>query len=85
MNTEQVVWFLIGTLQLIALSMHTWVAMKIIELLQRTSILEGKFDAFPIQQIYNNRHRVENLEKEVGGMGIRIEHLEKRRGGSNHD
>jgi hypothetical protein len=63
MDTQMIIWFLIGTINTVTLAVLGWVLLTLIKVLQRLASLEGKFDAFPIQQIANNRHRIEQLEK----------------------
>lgn len=54
---------LVGLLQLICVGLSTWVLLKLVSVLERLAVLESKFDAFPVEQISKNRHRIENLER----------------------
>ena len=76
-NPENLILFLLGTLQLIAIGISTWTLTTVIRLLQRTAMLEGKFDSFPHQQIANNRHRIEQLEKHQETVLLRMSTVEK--------
>ena len=74
---EHIVVLLIGTLQLITIGLTGWVLSTVVKMLQRLATMEGKFDAFPIQQIANNRHRVEQLEKHQELVDHKLTSLER--------
>lgn len=76
-SPEHLILLLIGTLQVIAIGLISWTLNTIVKMLQRMSNLEGKFDAFPIQQINNNRHRLEGLERHQETVLIRLTTLEQ--------
>lgn len=77
MDAEQIIIFLVGTLQVIGIGLMAWILKTIIALIQRIAVLEGKFDAFPIAQIANNRHRIEQLEKHQELVDHKIGSIEK--------
>lgn len=77
MDTQSFVFVLVGALQLIAIGLIGWALLKIIELLDRVGHLEGKFDAFPMQQVSHNRHRIEQLEKQNETMVMRLSRIER--------
>ena len=76
-NEPTFIYFLLGTLQLIGISLTGWALLTLVKVLQRIASLEGKFDAFPVQQIANNRHRVEQLEKHQEIVDHRLTGLEQ--------
>jgi len=79
MNVEpqSLVFVLVGFLQIIAIGLIGWALLKIIELLDRVGHLEGKFDAFPMQQVTHNRHRIEQLERQSETTILRVNRIEK--------
>ena len=67
-----------GVLQSIGVGLSAWALVKIVAVLERLAKLEGKFDGIPLEQISNNRHRVENLEKAVDRLELRLTSIEGR-------
>jgi len=76
-DPEHTISILLGTLQLITIGLIGWTLSTLVKLLQRMSNLEGKFDAFPIQQINNNRHRIEQLERHEETVLLRLTAVER--------
>ena len=63
MDQAQVIYLLIGLLQVIGIGLTAWALLTLVQVLERLAKLEAKFDEFPVQLIYNNRHRIEQAER----------------------
>jgi len=69
--------FLMGLIQVITLTVSGWALLKIIDIGEKQAEMNGKFDTFPIQQISNNRHRIEGLEKHIEIIDLKLSNVEK--------
>lgn len=69
--------FLLGVLQVVTVGLSAWVLLRIVDILQRITKMESKFDSLPIARIDNNRHRIENLERTMDGVQMRVSNIEK--------
>jgi len=63
MANEQLVYFLLGILQLVGIGLTSWALLTLVRVLERLAKMDTKIDAFPLSQIQSNRHRIENLER----------------------
>ena len=90
-DESTLVYFLLGLLQVIIIGLNSWLLLTMVKVVQRLAAMETKFDAFPIQQINNNRHRIEQLERHQELVDHRMGVIEgtleaiKRFCGANHN
>ena len=65
-------------LQIIGTGLTAWVLVAIVAVRERVVKMEVKLDTIPLEQIAHNRHRIENLEKAVDRVDMRMTSMEKR-------
>ena len=73
MDSQGMVYALLGCLQVIGIGLGAWVLATMVKVLERLAQLEAKFDEFPIKQISNNRHRIEQLERAVDRVQLKCQ------------